>query len=255
MKKRSLIYFIVYSYKDLEIIEAVKKMEEGNKNGKTQKLSLKKNQEKAEAIRQAKKIFETILMGYPIMSCVQTAHDIFLLFPETFANEMFQLCLDHLKKGLVNTDEYNNNNSMTTFIAIGKFIGKLYCAEVFNNDIVKNTLSLISRFAQARISNTIHNVIINSIHNKVMETDDEILKPLMPTNFEGFTSSDGETDSEPDSVLSEAPVKKFKEEVKMERKKEEKKPVILNQQQQNSTSSVQVVINVSPINKFKVNIY
>lgn len=226
-------------------------MEISKKNGKINKSSSKKSlptmSSKNEVSRQAKKIFETILTGYVrLTTCVQTAHDIYLLFPEHFENEMFQLCLEYLKKGLVNTDD-SKNNLTTTCITIGKYIGKLYCADVFKSETIKSTMSLLSKFEQGELSKAIHDEILNSIYYKVMNNNDEVLKSFFPNNFERITS-DGEISSDESFVGS--PIKKTKEEEK--RKVEEKRPASTTSTS-TTTTSVTIGLSISPINKFKVN--
>lgn len=231
-------------------------MEKNNKNAKTSynnnnNYSIKNHQanilSKNEVTRQTKKIFETILTGYiSIATCVQTAHDIFLLCPDSFEHEMFQLCLEYLKKGLTNIDDNNSNN----FTAIGKFIGKLYCADVFKSDTIKSTMSLLSKFEQVESSKDVHDAILNAIYFKVMENNDEVLKHLIPNDFEGIASDDGETES--DESFTETTTCKEEAEIKHECKKEEKRPATKTLNGAQLSTVVTVAFNVSPIDKFKV---
>lgn len=252
----NIFFFLILkinSYKDLEIIDAVKKMEKNNKNAKQVKSSYKRIQSnilsKNDVNRETKKIFETILTGYTsITTCVQKAHDIFLLCPDSFENEMFQLCLEYLKKGLTNIDDNNSNN----FTAIGTFIGKLYCADVFKSDTIKSTMSLLSKFEQGESSKDVHDAILNAIYHKVMDNNDEVLKQFIPNDYEKITSDETESDES----FTETPGKE-EAEINHDCKKEEKRPATktlngTSQQQKQSSTVVTVAFNVSPIDKFKV---
>lgn len=201
-------------------------------------------------IKQAKKLLDTIISaGFTtINACIQKAHDISILYADTFENEMFQLCLDYIKRQLVNVDE---SNLTTTCVTLGNFIGKLYCAEVFHSESVKGTLSLLSKFEEIEYTKNILNTILNSIYAKAMESNDEILKSYFPEDFVPIAD-----DGEIDESLIEVPEEIKKEEEPAQKiKKEEKKSAVNVSVASSSQPSVSVAIPIqfTPIDRFKVN--
>lgn len=240
----------------MDIIEAVNKL--NNKNGKLGKTLWKKNQsttiKKNEVIHQTKKILETILIGSVSLStCVQTAHDIFLLFPDSFESEMIELCLEHLKKGLSNVN--GDNNLTTNCLTIGKFIGKLYCTEVFKSETIKGTLSFLNKNDQCEQSKEIRNSILSASYDKIMEDNDEALKQFIPNDFERV-ASDGELDESITESVEDEESAKEKNSADEEKKQmaSTKLNKITSQQQPQSSVSVVMTFNTisSPIDKFKV---
>jgi hypothetical protein len=217
-----------------------------NKN--QQSTSIKKN----EVIHHTKKILETILIGSVSLStCVQTACDIFPIFYDTFENEMIELCLEHLKKELSNA----NDNNMTSCLTVGKFIGKLYCSDIFKSDSIKGTLSLLAKYEQNEQSKEIFNLVLNTVYDKIMENNDEMLKQFIPSNFER-AANDGEMDESLNESLEEESSAKeencVNEETKLVASTSNK--IINHQQQPQSSVTVAMTFNkiVNPIDKFKV---
>lgn len=203
---------------------------------------------KSEIIKQSKKILETIIAGsIPLPSCVQTAHEYSLLYPDTFENEMFQLCLEYIKRHLVNVDEVNLS---TTCVTLGKFIGKLYCADVFRSESIKGTLSLLSKYEGIEYTKTIQDVILNSIYAKVMEEADDVLQSFIPEDFRA-TSSDGEIEN--DETNNEINGVREKIDVAPIIKKEEKKSSSVTVVSINQPSvSVAIPLYQTPMDRFTV---
>lgn len=189
---------------------------------------------KSEVIKHSKKILETILAGsFPLTTCIQTAHKYSVLYPDSFQIEMFQLCLEYIKRHLVNVDEANLS---TTCVTLGKFIGKLYCADVFRSESIKGTLSLLSKYEGIEHTKAIQDVILNSIYGKVMNDDDEVLKSYFPEDFQQQASSDGEIENE-----------SINENIEVSKEKENKEPVQkIQKEEKKSTATVTVVTTNQP---------
>jgi hypothetical protein len=209
---------------------------------------------KSEVIKQSKKILETILAGsIPLSNCIQTAQEYSLLYSDSFEAEMFQLCLEYIKRHLVNVDEVNLS---TTCVTLGKFIGKLYCADVFRSESIKGTLSLLNKFEGIEQTKKIQDVILNTTFKKVMDDEDEVLKSYFPENFQAI-SSDGEIDSDGSQteVVDEGADIKIEPAQKI--KKEDKKPAssvtVVNGNQQPSVS-VAIPLFQTPMERFQVRI-
>ena len=234
-----------HSYKDLDIIDAVRK---STTNIKTQKM-LKKQAAvtpKSEVIRQSKKILDTISAGsFCLATCLQTAQDNALLYPETFENELFQVFLDYLKRQLTNVEEANLTK---TCVTLGKFIGNLYCADVFRSESIKGTLSLLTKYESIEQVKHIQNSIVSLIYEKAMESNDEILKSYIPTNFERITS-EGEIDNEDLSVDS---LGEDKENILSKRLKDDKKDSSTKNKVNQASVSVAIPLQISPTDRFKV---
>lgn len=189
-------------------------------------------------------MLETMLLGNITFStCIHSAQSISLLYPESFENEMFQLCLEYIKRHLINVDEANLT---TTCVTLGKLIGKFYCVDIFKAESIKGTLSLLSKFEEVAYSNVIRNVILNSIFEKVMKDDDHVLKSIIPINFQP-TACHGEIDDSDDSVTeteTNEPAPKVM--------KEEKKPNPLVVRTNQPSVSVAILSYQTPMDRFKV---
>lgn len=247
---KGLINFILfYSYKDLEIIKVVNKTI--NKNGKISKQAKKMPvlNAKSEVIKQSKKILETIIAGsISLPLCIQTAHEYSLLYPDSFENEMFQICLDYIKRQLINVDHVNLS---TTCVTLGKFIGKLYCADVFRSESIKGTLSLLSKYEGIEHTKKIQSVILNSIYAKVMQTEDDILQSYFTEDFRAiFSDSEIENDETNNETNNN---KREQIDVALKIKKEEIKSSSVTDISTNQPSvSVGIPLYQSPMDRFDV---
>lgn len=164
-----------FSYNDLEIIEAVNKTIKKN----SLKGSNGRKDSKSETIRQTRKIFETILSGIiPLSSCVQNAYDVSIIFPDSFENEMLQLCVDYIKKSFETPEESFKNKCLE----IVKFIGMLYNFEALTSDGLKGTINFLNKL-DTSFSEPLKNVLFNEIYDKVNELNDDVVKQIMPENF------------------------------------------------------------------------
>lgn len=235
----------LYSYKDLEIIDAVNKTI--SKNGKIPKVSKRQPilSSKSEVMFQSKKLLETILTGnLHLNACIQTAHDISLLYSDSFEIEMLQLCLDYIKRHLVNVDEANLS---TTCVTLGKFIGKLYSTDVFRSESIRGTLSLLSKYEGIEQTKPIQDAVLNSIYDKVQSSNDEILKSFIPQTFERI-SCDGEIEND---TVAESSNAKEENEPAQKIKKEEKKITSVTTFSNQPSVSVAIAIHISPLERFK----
>ena len=165
-----------------------------------------KDTSRSETVRQTKKIFETILSGNMNLSfCVETAYDVSIVFPDSFENEMLQLCFDYIKKSFEAPDENLKGKCME----IMRFIGMLYSNEALTNDGVKGTINFLYKF-DSNFSDPLTNVIFTEIYDKVMDIDDELLKQVIPEHFEKISNGSA---SEKELEISD--VENEKEEVEV----------------------------------------
>ncbi|KAG5674467.1 hypothetical protein PVAND_004436 [Polypedilum vanderplanki] len=189
------------NYKDLEIIEAVKK----NK-------SLSSYSSKNEVTRQLKKIcqkiFEMVLSSsLPLSECIQKASETSIIFPNTFESEILQLCVDYLKRSF----ETNNIDIIMSSACprIVVFIGKIFYDNIILNESIRNFLSFLNR--DIRLSKQLYNMLIGVIYDKIINEDDEALKLLIPSDYihGGVESEETTSDKEVESEMQECVAEVF----------------------------------------------
>ncbi|CAG9798232.1 unnamed protein product [Chironomus riparius] len=226
------------NYKDLEIIEAVNKTIK-NKSLKGSNNRYTKDTSRSETVRQTKKIFETILSGnMNLLYCVETAYDVSIIFPDSFENEMLQLCFDYIKKSFEAPDE----NLKAKCMEIVRFIGMLYSNEALTNDGVKGTINFLYKF-DSIFSEPLTNVIFAEIYDKVMDIDDVLLKQVIPENFVKISNG-----SASEKELEITDVENEKEEVEVPMIRKQSTPDIIMPKNHSICESTNVI---DPIEKFK----
>ncbi|XP_070492392.1 uncharacterized protein [Chironomus tepperi] len=174
--------------------------------------------------------------------CVETAYDVSIVFPDSFENEMLQLCFDYIKK----TFEAPDENLKAKCYEIMKFIGMLYSNEALTNDGVKGTINFLSKF-DSTISEPLANVIFTEIYDKVMDIDDKLLKQVIPENFQKLSNGSA-IEKEPEISNN---IVNVKEEVEIPMARKTSTPDLVPSNRHSICENINVVNVNDPIEKFK----
>lgn len=155
---------------------------------------------------------------------------------------MLQLCFDYIKKSFEAPDE----NLKTKCVEVVRFIGMLYSNDALTNDGVKGTINFLFKF-ESNFSETLANVIFSEIYDKAMEIDDDLLKHIIPENFQKILN---ESANEKELEISDRENEKEEEEIPMGTKSST--PDLMPPLKRLSICENNNVANVSePIEKFK----
>lgn len=160
-------------------------------------------------IKSIRKIFETILSGnVSLADCVLQAYDLYIIYPDSFENEMLQICVDYVKKCIETSDI---DNTITNCVLIMTFIGKLYNMEAISSDATKAMLNFLTKH-EVSLCKTLTEALFNVIYEKINELDDGNLKPFIPAEFEKIPSNGVVSESEFENEIKAKAVSTRKEE-------------------------------------------